>query len=51
MNMMKVNGTYNHSVYEKINVLHYFRFAAEWLIVFLLISISHISGNLSRNLV
>jgi len=27
MNMMKVNETHDHAVYEKINVLHYFRFS------------------------
>jgi len=30
--MMKVNETHVHAVYEKIKVLHYFRFAAEVLI-------------------
>ena len=39
MNTMKVNETHVHAVYEKIKVLHYFRFAAERLIIFLLISI------------
>jgi len=48
--MMKVNETHDHAVFEKTKVLHYFRFAAERFI-FLLISISHISGNLSRSLV
>jgi len=49
--MMKVNETHDHAVYEKIKVLHYFRFAAEGLIFFL-ISISHIGllGKLFRNL-
>jgi len=28
MNMMEVNETYVHAVYEKIEVWHYFRFAA-----------------------
>ena len=37
MNVMKVNETRNHAVYGKIKVLHYFRFAAERLILFLLI--------------
>jgi len=50
INMMKVNETHDHAVFEKTKVLHYFRFAAERFI-FLLISISHISGNLSRSLV
>jgi len=36
MNMMKVNETHDHAVYEKIKALHYFRFAAEGLIFFLL---------------
>jgi len=40
--MMKVNETHVHAVYEKMKVLHYFRFAAEELIFFLLISILHI---------
>ena len=35
--MMKVSETHDHTVYEKIKVLHYFRFAAEGLIFFLLI--------------
>jgi len=42
MNMMKVNETHGHAVYEKIKILHYFRFNTEGLIYFLLISISHI---------
>jgi len=42
--MIRVNETHDHAVYEKIKVLHYFRFAAEELIFFLLISISHILG-------
>jgi len=29
MNIMKVNETHDHAVYDKIKVLHYFRFAAE----------------------
>jgi len=40
--MMKVNETHVHAVCEKIKVLHYFRFATEGLVFFLLISISHI---------
>jgi len=36
MNMMKVNKTHVQAFYEKIKVLHYFRFAAEGLIFFLL---------------
>ena len=39
---MKVNETHVHAVCEKIKVLHYFRFATEGLVFFLLISISHI---------
>jgi len=31
MKMMKVNGTHVHAVYEKTEVLHYFRCAAEGL--------------------
>jgi len=42
---------HDHAVYEKIKVLHYFRFAVKRLIFFLLISISHILGKLCRNLV
>jgi len=49
--MMKVNETHVHAIYVKIKVLHYFRFAAERLIFFLLISISHILGKLCRSLV
>jgi len=37
MKMTKVNDV--HAVYEKIKVLHYFRFVAEGLIFFLLILI------------
>jgi len=48
--VMKVNETHDHAVYEKINVLHYFRFAVEGLIFFLLISVSHILNKLRRNL-
>jgi len=48
---MKVNEAHDHAVYGKIKVLHYFRFAAEGLIFFLLISTSHILGKLCRNLV
>jgi len=33
--MMKVNETHGHAVYEKIKGPHYFRFAAEGLIFFL----------------
>jgi len=32
MNMMKVNRTHVHAVYEKILVLHYFKFGAEGLL-------------------
>jgi len=32
--MMKVNETHEHAVYEKVRVLHYFRFSAEGLIFF-----------------
>jgi len=39
--MMKVNETHVHAVHENINVLNYFRFAAERVNIFLLISISH----------
>jgi len=46
MNMMKVNETRVRAFCEKIKVLHSFRFAAEGLIFFLLISISHIVGKL-----
>jgi len=35
--MVKVNGTQVHAVYEKIEILHYFKFAAEGLIFFLLV--------------
>jgi len=49
--MLKVNKTHNHAAYENIKVLHYFRFAAEGLIFFLLISMSHILDKLCRNLV
>jgi len=28
MNMMKVNRTHAHAVYEKLQVLHHFRFGA-----------------------
>jgi len=31
MNMMKVNKTHVHAVYEKIQVLHHVRFGAEGL--------------------
>jgi len=48
MNMMKVNETHIHVVYEKIKVLHYFRFAAEGLIFFL--TISYALGKRCRNL-
>jgi len=34
MNRIKVNGTHVHAVYEKIEVLSYFMFAAEGIIVF-----------------
>jgi len=55
MNIMKMNETTDHAVDEKIKVLHYyfqvlfFRFSAEGLILFLLISISNILGKLCRN--
>jgi len=45
MNMMKVNQTHVHAVYEKIKVLHYYRFAAKGLF-FRIISISHMLGKL-----
>jgi len=45
------NETHDHAVREKTKVLYYFRFAAQGLIYFLLISISHILGKLCRNLV
>jgi len=48
MNMMEVNETHIHSVYKKIKVLHYLRFAAEGLIFFLLISISHTRQAMSQ---
>jgi len=51
MNLVKVNETHDHAIYEKIKVLHCFRFGAEGLIFFLFISISHILGKLCRNLV
>jgi len=51
MSMMKVNETHDRTVYEKIEVLHYFKFAEEGLIFFLIISISHILDNLCRKLV
>jgi len=51
MIMLKVNKTHNHAAYENIKVLHYFRFVAEGLIFFLLISMSHILDKLCRNLV
>jgi len=37
MNIIEVNETHDHAVYEKINVLHYFRFAVVRLIFLLLI--------------
>jgi len=37
---MKVNETHDYAVCKKIKVMHYFGFAAEGLIFFLLISIS-----------
>ena len=46
--MMKVNETHDHAVHETIKVLHYFRFAAERLIFFLLISISHARQAMSQ---
>jgi len=51
INMIKVNETHVHAFYKKVKVIHYFRFAAEGLIFFLLISISHILGKVCRNLV
>ena len=36
MNLMKVNETHDNAVYEKIKVLHYFKFGAEGFIFFLL---------------
>jgi len=49
--MMKANETHDRALYQKIKILHYFRFAAEELIFFLSFSISHILGKLCRNLV
>jgi len=49
--MMKGNETYVHAVYDKIKILHCFRFATEGLIFFLLFSCSHIRGKLCGNLV
>jgi len=46
--MMKVNETHDHAVYEKINVLHYFRFSEKRLIFLLVISMSHILGKICR---
>jgi len=40
--MMKVNETHDHAVYEKIKVLHYFRFAAGGLGIFFLLTQFHI---------
>jgi len=34
MNIMKVNEAHVHAVHEKINVLNYFRFAAERVNIF-----------------
>ena len=51
MNIMKVNETHDHAVYEKTKVLHCFRCVAEGVIFLLLISISHTLGKLCRNLV
>jgi len=51
MGMLKVNKTHDHAANKNIKVLHYFRFAAERFIFFLLISISHILDKLCRNLV
>ena len=36
--MIKVDETHDHAVYEKIKALHYFMFAAEEIIFFLLIA-------------
>jgi len=36
---MKRNGIYIHTVYEKMLVLHYFRFVAEESIFFVVLSI------------
>jgi len=44
MNRMKVKERHVHAINEKIEVLHYLRFAAEGLIFFPLISSSHILG-------
>jgi len=33
INMMNVNETHDHAVYQKIKVMHYSSFAAEWLII------------------
>jgi len=35
--MMKVNRTHAHTVYEKIKILHHFRFGAEGLFLSILI--------------
>jgi len=51
MGMLKVNKKHDHAANKNIKVLHYFRFAAERFIFFLLISISHILDKLCRNLV
>jgi len=49
--MIKVNETHVHAVYGKIEAVHYFKFAAEELIIFILISISHMQGELHHNLI
>jgi len=49
MNMMNTDETHVHAFYEKMKVLRYFRFAAEGVLFFLLISASHILGKLRRN--
>jgi len=53
MNMRKANETHDHAVYEKIKVLHYFRFVAEGMIFFLFnFNFTYsLLGKLCRNLV
>jgi len=47
--MMNTDETHVQAFYEKMKVLRYFRFAAEEVLFFLLISVSHILGKLRRN--
>jgi len=49
--LMKVDEIHVHAVCEKIEVLHYFRFATEGFVFSLLISISHILGNLHTKVI